>query len=68
MMRRILEKLLKEYSTLEGYEVKEADSGVKALELLNSEKFDLMILDIMMPIMDGLLFLIVFLKKKEYLL
>ena len=48
-----IREVIKEYSTLEGYEVREADSGVKALELLNSEKFDLMILDIMMPIMDG---------------
>lgn len=48
-----IREVIKEYSTLEGYEVKEADCGVKALELLNSEKFDLMILDIMMPIMDG---------------
>ena len=48
-----IREVIKEYSILEGYAVKEADSGVKALELLNSEKFDLMILDIMMPIMDG---------------
>lgn len=48
-----IREVIKEYSILEGYEVKGADSGVKALELLNSEKFDLMILDIMMPIMDG---------------
>lgn len=48
-----IREVIKEYFTLEGYEIKEADSGVKALELLNSEKFDLMILDIMMPIMDG---------------
>ena len=48
-----IREVIKEYSILEGYEVKEADSGIKALELLNSEKFDLMILDIMMPIMDG---------------
>ena len=48
-----IREVIKEYSTLECYAVKEADSGVKALELLNSEKFDLMILDIMMPIMDG---------------
>ena len=48
-----IREVIKEYSILEGYEIMEADSGVKALELLNSEKFDLMILDIMMPIMDG---------------
>ena len=48
-----IREVIKEYSILEGYEIMEAASGVKALELLNSEKFDLMILDIMMPIMDG---------------
>ena len=31
----------------------EAEDGIKALDLLNNEKFDLMILDIMMPLMDG---------------
>ena len=58
-----IREVIKEYSILEGYEVKEADSGVKALELLNSEKFDLMILDIMMPIMDG--FTLLNRKKKK---
>ena len=48
-----IREVIKEYSTLEGYEVMEADSGSKALELLNTNKFDLMILDIMMPKMDG---------------
>ena len=48
-----IREVIKEYSILEGYEVKEADNGSKALELLNNNKFDLMILDIMMPIMDG---------------
>ena len=48
-----IREVIKEYATLEDYEVMEADSGVKALELLNTNKFDLMILDIMMPIMDG---------------
>ena len=60
-----IREVIKEYSTLEGYEVMEADSGVKALELLNSEKFDLMILDIMMPIMDGFTLLNSIPKKKR---
>ena len=60
-----IREVIKEYSTLEGYEVKEADSGVKALELLNSEKFDLMILDIMMPIMDGFTLLNSIPKEKK---
>ncbi len=60
-----IREVIKEYSILEGYEVKEADSGVKALELLNSEKFDLMILDIMMPIMDGFTLLNSIPKEKK---
>ena len=49
-----IREVIKEYATLEGYEVKEADNGIKALELLNNNnKFDLMVLDIMMPVMDG---------------
>lgn len=48
-----IREVIREYASLEGYDVMEADSGVKALELLNNNKFDLMILDIMMPIMDG---------------
>ncbi|MCS7286603.1 MAG: response regulator [Anaerolineae bacterium] len=37
----------------EGYEIAPALSGREALELLSKEKFDLIILDIMMPEMDG---------------
>ena len=48
-----IREVIKEYAKNENFEVIEADNGVKALELLNNEKFDLMVLDIMMPIMDG---------------
>lgn len=37
----------------EGYEVEEAEDGSAALQMLSSERFDLMVLDIMMPKMDG---------------
>lgn len=37
-----------------GYEVDEAESGEKALEKLQTGKYDLVILDIRMPGMDGL--------------
>ena len=60
-----IREVIREYATLEGYEVMEADSGVKALELLNNEKFDLMILDIMMPIMDGFTLLNSIPKEKK---
>lgn len=36
-----------------GYEVKEAEDGVKAIEQLSKDDFDLIICDIMMPNKDG---------------
>ena len=38
---------------LAGYEVSTARSGRRALELMKQEEFDLVILDIMLPYMDG---------------
>lgn len=37
----------------EGYIVKSVNNGVTALEVLAEEKFDLILLDLIMPIMDG---------------
>jgi two-component system, OmpR family, alkaline phosphatase synthesis response regulator PhoP len=39
---------------LEGYAVETADTGTKAVHTFNSEHFDLVILDIMLPELDGL--------------
>jgi len=39
--------------TKEGYEVFEASNGAEALEIFTRERIDLLILDIMMPEMDG---------------
>jgi CheY-like chemotaxis protein len=50
IMREILEKLL----TREGYHVRVASSGEEGLELAKSFPFDAVILDVMMPGMDGL--------------
>ena len=47
--RRLLEAVLKR----EQYSVFTAEDGIKALELLESQHIDLIILDIMMPNMDG---------------
>jgi len=49
-VRRLLEAVLKR----EGYDVVTAEDGVKALEVLDSQHIDLIILDIMMPNMDGI--------------
>ena len=46
--------LLDEYLSNKGLEICKVNSGVKALEMLEQEHFDMAILDIMMPGMDGL--------------
>lgn len=45
---------LKIYLTPEGYDLYEAFSGRQALELVRKEDFQLILLDIMMPEMDGI--------------
>jgi len=50
IMREILEKLL----TREGYHVRVAASGEEGLEFAKSFPFDAVIVDVMMPGMDGL--------------
>ncbi len=37
----------------QGYTIAEAESGRRALEMLRAESFDLVLLDILMPEMDG---------------
>jgi sigma-B regulation protein RsbU (phosphoserine phosphatase) len=47
--RRVLRAILR----LDGHEVLEAEDGVRALEIARSELPDLVLLDVMMPVMDG---------------
>ncbi len=44
---------LKELLKPQGYEVQTINSGAEALKMLEKDGFDLLILDIMMPEMDG---------------
>ena len=46
--------LIKEYCINENYSVLEAEDGKKALDIIKDNKVDIVILDIMMPNMDGL--------------
>lgn len=49
-----LQEALKLNLELEGYEVTSAYDGVEALKAVQSEHFDLMILDVMLPELDGI--------------
>lgn len=49
----VILKVLDKVLSREGYEVMPADSGEKCLEILKSEKPDLILMDVMMPDMDG---------------
>lgn len=48
-----IRNVIKEYALNCGYQVKEAANGFEAEKVLKEEHFDLMILDIMMPKLDG---------------
>lgn len=48
-----IRKLVRLYLVKEGYRVLEASDGEEALMVLEAEKVDLMILDLMMPRLDG---------------
>lgn len=47
-------KLMQIYLENEGYRLLTARDGLEALEIINRETIDLMVLDIMMPNMDGI--------------
>ena len=48
-----IREVIREYGNLYEYEVYEADEGYKAIELVENNNFDCVILDIMMPNLDG---------------
>lgn len=49
----LIRDVIKEYCLNENYDVCEASNGLDALEIINKENVDLIILDIMMPKLDG---------------
>lgn len=48
-----MRKLLSDYFKNSGFHVLEGENGIKALEVFKNNKVDLVILDIMMPYLDG---------------
>lgn len=49
----MIRALIRKYAEFEGHEVTEAADGMKAVELCRKEDFDIIIMDIMMPELDG---------------
>ncbi|MDO5560283.1 MAG: response regulator transcription factor [Oscillospiraceae bacterium] len=45
--------VVKEYAEFEGYEVSEAENGMQAIEMAKNNDYDLIIMDVMMPKLDG---------------
>ena len=45
--------LIRKYAEFEGHDVYEASNGMDAVELCRKRNFDLIVMDIMMPILDG---------------
>ena len=49
----LIRTVIKEYAELEGYEVEEASNGLEAIDKSKENNYDLIIMDIMMPKLDG---------------
>lgn len=49
----MIRKIVSKYAVFEGHSVTEAPDGMKAIELCRQNRYDIMIIDIMMPELDG---------------
>lgn len=48
-----IRRVVREYAEFEGYSVEEADNGMTAVDMAKSGDYDLIIMDVMMPRLDG---------------
>lgn len=48
-----IREVIKEYGEFEGYSVAQASDGMEAVNICRNEEFDIIVMDIMMPKLDG---------------
>ena len=48
-----IRSLIAKYAAFEGYETEEAENGMQAVEMCRNKHYDLVIMDVMMPELDG---------------
>ena len=48
-----IRQIIRKYAEFEGYEVDEATDGMEAIRICRQKEFDLIIMDVMMPELDG---------------
>lgn len=48
-----IRRVVREYAEFEGYSVEEAENGMQAVEICRQKDFDIIIMDVMMPRLDG---------------
>lgn len=49
----MIRNVIKEYALLDNYEVLEAENGLEAIDIVENNDIDVIVLDIMMPKLDG---------------
>jgi DNA-binding response OmpR family regulator len=50
---KMIRNVVKEYAQFDGYETVEAEDGMQAVEICKKQDFDIIVMDIMMPKLDG---------------
>ena len=48
-----IRSLIAKYAAFEGYQTEEAENGMQAVEMCREKHYDLIIMDVMMPELDG---------------
>ena len=50
---KLIRDLIRKYAVFDGYEVEEAGDGMEAVRLCSERSYDAIIMDVMMPELDG---------------